>query len=111
VWGLLPGPPAELVKVSVDGQQVTAGTALISMGVRVRDQYGNTVGCIGSSLICSDPSEVQVTFTPSAGGQVSKSPVLTERGVAYTDWTITSGSNTLTITVGSLSVSYTATGT
>ena len=64
-------------------------------------------------LACGDdPSQpgTSVKLDVVAGnGQTAQ--VLTERGGASTGWTITSGSNTLTITVGSFSVNYMATGT
>jgi len=108
-----PGPPARLVKRSLDNQQAPAGTKLLSIGVTVEDHFGNAVGCWWPSSVCSDPNapEVLVTFAPSPGGSVSPSQSMTERGVAYTDWTIAAGANALTITVGTLSVTYTATGT
>lgn len=108
-----PGPPAQLVKRSQDNQQAPAGTTLLSIGVTVEDQFGNAVGCWEQTTVCVDPNapEVQVTFVPSAGGSVSPGQPTTGHGVAYTNWTIAAGANTLTITVGSLSVSYTATGT
>jgi len=107
-----PGPPAQVVKRSPDNQLGLAGTTLLNMGVTVKDRYGNAVGCWWQTTACFDPNapEVQVTFTPSAGGQASPSQATTERGVAYTNWTITSGTNTLTITVGTLSTTYAATG-
>lgn len=108
-----PAPPAQLVKRSQDNQQAPAGTTLLSIGVTVEDQFGNPVGCWEQTTVCIDPNapEVQVTFAPSAGGSVSPSQATTGHGVAYTDWTIAAGVNTLTITVGSLSVTYTSTGT
>jgi hypothetical protein len=108
-----PGPPARLVKRSQDNQQAPAGTTLLSIGVTVEDQFGNAVGCWGTTSVCGDPNapEVQVTFAPSAGGSVAQSQATTDRGTAGTDWTIAAGANTLTITVGSLFVTYTATGT
>jgi len=42
---------------------------------------------------------------------VSPSQATTERGTAVTDWTIATGPNTLTISVGNLSITYSATGT
>jgi hypothetical protein len=85
----------------------------LSIGVTVEDQFGNAVGCWGTTSVCGDPNapEVQVTFAPSAGGSVAQSQATTDRGTAGTDWTIAAGANTLTITVGSLFVTYTATGT
>jgi hypothetical protein len=108
-----PGPPARLVKRSQDNQQAPAGTKLLSMSVTVEDQFGNAVGCWGTTSVCGDPNapEVQVTFAPSAGGSVAQSQATTDRGTAGTDWTIAAGANTLTVTVGPLSVTYTATGT
>jgi hypothetical protein len=117
VWQIwleaIPGPPAQLVKRSQDNQQAPAGTRLARLGVMVADQYGNSVGCGDSHGACPDPNapEVMVTFTPSAGGQVSTAQTMTEHGEAYTDWTLAPGVNTLTIAVGSLSITYTATGT
>jgi hypothetical protein len=115
VWAFAaPGPPAQLVRQGQDHQQAPAGTTLMSIGVIVEDQYGNVIGCAYQTTAqCVDPNapEASVTFTPSAGGQVSTAQATTERGVAYTDWTIATGANSLTITVGSLSISYTATGT
>jgi hypothetical protein len=108
-----PGPPTQLVKRSQDNQQAPAGTTLLSIAVTVKDQFGNAVGCWEQTTACVDPNapEVQVTFAPSAGGTVSPGQATTQRGVAGTDWTIAAGANTLTISVGALSVTYTATGT
>jgi hypothetical protein len=107
----LPGPPAQLTKPSTDNQQAPAGSTLTGMAVGVLDQYGNSLGCIQvSALFCVGGRDVQITFTPSAGGQVSQTQVTTNRGGAAVDWTIASGANTLTIAVGSLSVTYSATG-
>jgi Bacterial Ig-like domain (group 1) len=109
----LPGPPAQLVKVRQDNQQAPDGTTLSSIGVAVQDQYGNNIGCSCPCAYCVDPDtpEAQVAFTPSVGGQVSQAQTMTDRGGAYTDWTLAPGVNTLTITVGTLSTTYTATGT
>lgn len=108
-----PGPPARLVKRSQDQQQGPAGTTLLSIGVIVEDQFLNPVGCWEQTTACFDPNapEVQVTFAASAGGTVSPSQATTERGTAVTDWTIATGPNTLTISVGNLSITYSATGT
>jgi hypothetical protein len=109
-----PGAPATLVKRSQDdNQQAPAGTKLLSMIVTVEDQFGNAIGCWWPTTACSDPSapEVQVTFSPSAGSVVSTNQQTTFHGLAGTDWTIGLGPNTLTITVGTLSTSYSATGT
>jgi hypothetical protein len=107
-----PGPPAQLVKRSPDNQQAPAGTMLLSIGVTVEDQFGNAVGCWEQTTACFDPNapEVQMTFAPSPGSSMAPSQPTTEHGVAYTDWTIAAGANTLTIPVGSLAVTYTATG-
>ncbi len=107
----LPGPPAQLTKPSTDNQQAPAGSTLTGMAVGVLDQYGNSLGCIQvSAAFCVGGLDVQITFTPSAGGLVSQTQVTTNRGGAAADWTIVSGVNTLTIAVGSLSVTYSATG-
>jgi hypothetical protein len=80
------------------------------MEVAVLDQYGNSLGCIQvSAFFCVGGREVQITFTPSPGGQASQTQITTNRGVGAVDWTIASGANTLTIAVGSLSVVYSAT--
>jgi hypothetical protein len=107
---LVPGAPAQLVKLDQDNQQAAAGTVR-RYRIRVEDQYGNTIGCGYSSTVCVDPDapEVPVTFVAS-GGEVSPAQSMTERGSAYTDWTLAPGVNTLTISVGSLSVTYTVTG-
>ena len=52
-----------------------------------------------------------MTFTPSAGGAASPGQTMTYQGEALTGWTIAPGANTLTVTVGTLSATYTATGT
>jgi hypothetical protein len=109
-----PGPPIALVKqAQQDNQQAPAGTTLVSRMAIVEDQFGNRIGCWWQTTACSDPNapEVQVTFSASAGGSVSATQVTTEHGEAFTDWTIGPGANTLTITVGALSTSYSATGT
>ncbi len=107
----LPGPPAKLTKPSTDNQQAPAGSTLTGMAVGVLDQYGNSLACIPDGLTsCGGGLEVQITFTPSAGGQVSQTQVTTNHGGAAVDWTIASGANTLTIAVGGLSVTYSATG-
>jgi hypothetical protein len=107
----LAGPATQLVKKSQDNQQAPAGTKL-TVGIMVADQYGNAIGCSNSSIGC-DPntSEATVTFAPSAGGQVDATQATTQGGMAYAYWTLESGANTLTITVGSLTATYTATGT
>ena len=107
-----PGPPAKLAQPSPDNQQAAAGSTL-TVAVIVEDQFGNHVGCWAQTTICIDPNapEVQVTFTPSAGGTASPGQTMTYQGEALTGWTIAPGVNTLTITVGTLSATYTATGT
>lgn len=108
----LPGPPARLAtNPGLDHQQAPAGTTLKGMGAGAYDRYGNVLTCkYISSYFCVSGRDVQFTFTPSAGGQVSASQV-TGMGYAAVDWTITSGANTLTISTDGLSVVYSATGT
>lgn len=104
--------PTDTVLISSLDVQAAAGTTL-TVAVVVEDQFGNHVGCWAQTTICIDPKapEVQVTFTPSAGGAASPGQTMTYQGEALTGWTIAPGANTLTVTVGTLSATYTATGT
>jgi adhesin/invasin len=98
------GAPANIAKTAGDGQTATVGSAVATApSVTITDQYGNAV------------PGVSVTFAASGNGSVTGSPATTNAsGVATVgSWTLTTtvGANTLTATAGSLSASFTATGT
>jgi adhesin/invasin len=100
------GPPAALAKAGGDAQVAPAGTTLPALlQVRVTDANGNPV------------SGVAVSFAVTSGGghlAASVATVTNVNGIIVPGgWTLgtTAGSNTVTATLGALSVTFTATGT
>ncbi|MEP6730735.1 MAG: Ig-like domain-containing protein, partial [bacterium] len=97
-------PPASISVNAGDGQTVAAGSALpTAPSVVVKDANGNPL------------AGVTVTFTiGSGGGSVTGATAVTDAsGIATVgSWTLgtTPGANSLTATVGSLNVTFTATG-
>ncbi len=102
----IPGPPAQLAKVSGDGQAAIVGTSVLtSPQVRASDQYGNAV------------SGAVLTFAvQSGGGSLTGATPTTDAGGFATvgSWTLgmSAGTNTLVASIpGSLSaLTFAATG-
>ncbi len=99
----LAGPAASIAVNAGDAQTAAAGTAVATPpSVIVKDANGNAV------------SGLSVTFTvASGGGSVTSATATTDAsGIATVGWTLgaTPGPNTLTATINSLSVTFTATG-
>lgn len=99
------GPPAAITRATADSATATVGSAVTPPpSVTITDSYGNPV------------AGVTVAFTAdSASGTVAGgSPTTDSLGVATVgSWTLrgTPGINTLTVTAGSLTTTFTATGT
>ena len=96
--------PANLTIVSGNNQSGLAGTRLAnSLVVQVTDGTGNPI------------SGVPISFSVTGGGGslAQTMPLTTANGQAQTSWMLGSwpGANTVTASVGSLSVTFTATGT
>lgn len=97
------GPPAKINIMAGDDQTALAGgNVLIVPKVQVMDAYDNPV------------SQIALDFVPSSGGSVGKSKATTnavgEAGPG--SWTLSTqaGNNTLTVSVGALSVVFKAMG-
>ncbi len=99
-----PGPAAVIVKLAGDNQTAPAGSTLpTDPSVRIEDAFTNAI-----------PSQ-PVTFAPAAGsGSVTGGSQTTNgSGVAtVTSWTLgpTAGANTLNVTAGAASTSFSAIG-
>jgi hypothetical protein len=96
--------PAETITIQAgNNQTAAAGTELpTDPAVVIRDSGGNPVG------------GVEVTFTPSAGGDAQPDVVTTgSNGIASTNWTLAAaaGPNQLTAEASVGSVTFNATGT
>lgn len=99
----VPGPAAKMNIVAGNNQSATVGrSVLVPPKVNVLDAFDNPIGGLS------------ISFTPSAGGSVVTSPVITGNNgeAALTRWILSAqeGANTLTAAIGGISVVFNATG-
>ena len=106
---ITPGDPAKMVKLLGDQQTAAAGQKLpTEIDIQVQDEYGNGVPGVATQWTPSNGGSVDfgggigVTGGPSGPGQ---------GGIVSARWTLgsTSGQQSLTVTAGSLLVTFTAT--
>ncbi len=94
------GPAAAVVIIRGDGQSAPVGQAVpVDPAVQVRDQYGNVTAGTAQFAVTAGGGAVAPSGTDAAGSQSAR-------------WSLGAlGTNTLTATSGSASVTFTATGT
>jgi hypothetical protein len=103
------GPAASIVRLGGDQQTGPAGQALPTQtDISIRDQYGNGVPGVATQWSASNGGSVVVGNAGISGGTGPQ-----QGGVVAATWTLgtTVGQQTLSVTAGSLSSSFTATAT
>jgi len=103
------GPAATIVRLSGDQQTVPAGQTLpVDTDISVRDQYGNGVPGVATQWTASNGGSAVV-----ANGGISVGTGAQQGGVVSAKWTLgtTVGQQTLKVTAGSLSLTFSATAT